>query len=126
MLQGLIDVLRRMVAEMAAAELFGALGGLKGAGGVLGAIGNFFTPKADGGPVSSGMPYMVGERGPELFIPNANGSIVPNGGGGITINQQIVAHPGTNAADLHAVMIAGKNAAIAEIEQRRRNSRGRR
>ncbi len=25
---------------------------------------------------------MVGERGPELFVPSSNGSIVPNGGGG--------------------------------------------
>jgi len=34
--------------------------------------------RADGGPVQSGTPYMVGERGPELFVPNSNGSIVPN------------------------------------------------
>ena len=31
-----------------------------------------------GGPVSSGAPYMVGERGPELFVPNRSGIIVPN------------------------------------------------
>lgn len=37
------------------------------------------TPRAHGGPVSSGMPYIVGERGPELFVPAASGSIVPNG-----------------------------------------------
>jgi hypothetical protein len=35
--------------------------------------------KARGGPVFSGQPYMVGERGPELFMPNRSGSIVPNG-----------------------------------------------
>ena len=34
--------------------------------------------KARGGPVFSGQPYMVGERGPELFMPNRSGSIVPN------------------------------------------------
>jgi hypothetical protein len=37
--------------------------------------------RAAGGPVSSGSPYMVGERGPELFVPGSGGSIVPNGGG---------------------------------------------
>lgn len=34
--------------------------------------------KADGGPVESGGAYMVGERGPELFVPRSAGAIVPN------------------------------------------------
>jgi TP901 family phage tail tape measure protein len=41
--------------------------------------------RANGGPVSSGQTYMVGERGPELFVPGRSGTIVPNdqmGGGG--------------------------------------------
>lgn len=38
------------------------------------------SPRAAGGPVDAGMPYMVGERGPELFIPSSSGSISPNGG----------------------------------------------
>ena len=39
---------------------------------------------ANGGPVKSGSPYIIGERGPELFVPRSNGRIVPNGrfGGG--------------------------------------------
>mgnify|MGYP003108396414 FL=1 len=40
----------------------------------LGGIGE----RALGGSVSSGRPYMVGERGPELFVPGAQGNIVPN------------------------------------------------
>ena len=35
--------------------------------------------RAIGGPVSMGSPYIVGERGPELFVPRTNGNIVPNG-----------------------------------------------
>ena len=35
--------------------------------------------KAVGGPVFSNTPYIVGERGPELFMPNRSGSIIPNG-----------------------------------------------
>jgi hypothetical protein len=35
--------------------------------------------RAAGGPVTGGLPYVVGERGPELFVPGASGSIVPNG-----------------------------------------------
>jgi len=41
---------------------------------------------AAGGPVAAGSAYMVGERGPELFVPGANGAIVPNGAGGATVN----------------------------------------
>jgi phage-related minor tail protein len=49
-------------------------------------------PQAEGGPVSGGLPYMVGERGPELFVPQRSGAIVPTHqlagmmGGGQTIN----------------------------------------
>ena len=41
--------------------------------------------------VNAGQPYMVGERGREMFVPNSNGSIVPNNklGGGVTVNQTI-------------------------------------
>lgn len=34
--------------------------------------------RADGGPVTGGQPYIVGERGPELFVPTGNGQIVSN------------------------------------------------
>ena len=40
---------------------------------------------AHGGPVSAGEPYIVGERGAELFVPSAAGAIVPNGSGGSNI-----------------------------------------
>ena len=67
----------------------------------FGAITNFFnpsstdaaTPKAMGGPVQRNSAYMAGERGPELFVPNSSGSIIPNNkmrsGGGIVLNQTI-------------------------------------
>jgi hypothetical protein len=38
--------------------------------------------RANGGLVSGGTSYVVGERGPELFVPNTSGTIIPNGGGG--------------------------------------------
>ena len=34
--------------------------------------------KATGGPVSNKTPYIVGEKGPELFVPNTDGTIIPN------------------------------------------------
>jgi hypothetical protein len=34
--------------------------------------------RASGGPVSADTPYVVGENGPEVFMPNKSGSIIPN------------------------------------------------
>lgn len=45
---------------------------------VLGFLKDFAGFRAAGGPVSSGSSYVVGERGPELFVPTRNGVIVPN------------------------------------------------
>jgi len=42
-------------------------------GGGFGIMG-----RATGGPVASRTPYIIGERGPELFVPNSSGTIVPN------------------------------------------------
>ena len=38
--------------------------------------------RAMGGAVSPGQPYLVGERGPEMFVPTSAGSIAANGSGG--------------------------------------------
>jgi phage-related protein len=46
--------------------------------------------RALGGPVAAGQPYMVGENGPEMFVPYNSGKIIPNGKVGgtssITVN----------------------------------------
>ena len=58
----------------------------------------FFPKKAGGGTVQQGQPTLVGERGPELFVPNSSGSIknnadtkqmVGSGGGGVAITQNL-------------------------------------
>jgi len=57
---------------------------VSGIGSVISsAFGGF---RAAGGSVSAGTPYVVGERGAELFVPSSSGTIVPNGGMGSTIN----------------------------------------
>jgi hypothetical protein len=62
--------------------------GMGGPGGLLGSLGSllgglFGAPgKAIGGPVSPGRPYLVGERGPELFVPTASGRIETSRSGG--------------------------------------------
>lgn len=46
--------------------------------------------RALGGPVTSGQPYLVGEQGPEIFMPSNSGTIIPNGqSGGVVVNQTI-------------------------------------
>jgi hypothetical protein len=56
--------------------------------GISGAISSAFGGfRAEGGSVTGGKAYVVGEQGAELFVPSGNGTIVPNGGmGGSTIN----------------------------------------
>jgi len=52
---------------------------LAAAGGFMGLL-NPLAGRATGGAVTGGMPYMVGENGPEVFVPGIDGTIIPNGG----------------------------------------------
>ena len=56
-------------------------------------FGSIFHARASGGSVQKGQPYMVGERGAELFIPNQSGQITQSargtGGGQTTVNFNI-------------------------------------
>ena len=58
-------------------------------GNVASGVSAVFGKRASGGSVDPSKPYMVGEKGPEMFVPNSFGSIVPSGqlagGGGINI-----------------------------------------
>lgn len=89
MLRNFVDMLRRMVAElMARAALMAFLTAVSGGGGPMAAFANLLMGSRErGGPVMSGKPYMVGERGPEMFVPHGAGRIVPNNqlGGGSTM-----------------------------------------
>lgn len=69
-------------------SLFGGGGGLIGS--IAGLIGGV-PGRAIGGPVTGGKPYLVGERGPELFVPTGQGRIEVPGAAGrgpvnITVN----------------------------------------
>ena len=59
--------------------------------------------RAMGGPVSGRKPYLVGEMGPELFVPGMSGAIVPNhafGGGGDTYNITVNMPTGVDGEDV--------------------------
>jgi len=57
--------------------------------------------KAAGGPVGARTPYIVGEKGPEMFVPSSSGSIIPNNrlGGGGTMTVQLVLPDGRMVAE---------------------------
>jgi hypothetical protein len=57
--------------------------------------------RAAGGPVSSNRPYIVGEVGPELFVPSSSGNIVPNSAlGGSVINLTVNAGMGADGTQV--------------------------
>lgn len=91
MLKGFVDTIRRMIAEIAASmiltKFFSWMSDLGGFWGQVGtAAKTALTGRAMGGTVQSSKPYIVGERGPELFVPGSNGSIIPNNKmGGVTV-----------------------------------------
>ena len=79
--------------------------------GSLDAAANFsFGARRRGGHVNAGVPYLVGEKGPEIFRPNNTGSITPNnriGGGSsgprVVVNQNITLGPGADAGAVAAL-----------------------
>jgi len=75
----LLATIGNMLIMYGIAQALGALGG--GAGnpqGIFSFLARGFGFRANGGPVSAGSPYVVGEHGPELFVPGSSGSIVSN------------------------------------------------
>jgi len=85
------------------------------------------TGKAIGGPVQSGQPYMVGERGPEMFVPNQAGSIIPNKkmGGGITVVNNVDARGSGADVDqkIKTAMTATSQQTIMTIQDLMRRGR---
>lgn len=89
-------------------------------------IGSFFKTLpffANGGPITGNQPAIVGERGPELFVPSTSGRIISNsamrsGGGapamgGVTVNYNIAA--GVTRGELVPILEAERKRLKAEI-----------
>ena len=98
--------------------------------------GDAFRGRASGGPVARGSPYIVGERGPEFFVPNSSGMILSNrdsraamsgrGGGGNTIVVHVEGQ--SSEADRRRTgAIVGKSvaASLAAVGQANQDSRRR-
>lgn len=77
-------------------------GGILGIGSLIGSL--FGLPgRATGGPVSPGRPYIVGERGPELFVPTSAGQVNAGSGGGgsrsVNVSIRVVAPEGSSSPE---------------------------
>lgn len=85
-------------------------------GGSSGAVG--ISGFASGGQPPVGVPSLVGERGPELFIPSQSGTIIPNGslssvmGGGTTVN-----YNGAYIANMNAIDTQSASQFLAKNKQ---------
>ena len=84
MVQSIIQDLIKLEIKYEATQMFKSFGFLGGnEGNPVSSIGGFFSqffggPKAAGGPVDGNTPYLIGEQGPEMFVPQGAGTIIPN------------------------------------------------
>ena len=106
--RSIIDGVRQMLVQIAAEYLaaqatnaiLGVIGGAIGlkfpkVGSVLGSA----TRRQAGGPVNAGRSYLVGERGPELFVPSRSGRILANGAMAGAGGQTVVVNMTVNTPD---------------------------
>lgn len=104
-LGGMATVAAGITGIVAGFQQLGKKGG--GAAGTLMGLSNIFIGlgttligggklfRAAGGPVSANSPYIVGEKGPEWFVPSRSGTVLPNGtspGGGHNVNSVVNVH----------------------------------
>jgi hypothetical protein len=127
------EVLQNVARQLARAALeaaifntgpFASTGGGGGFGSGLGGLfkglvgGLFGGFLAEGGPVTPGKAYVVGEKGPEIFTPGRAGAIIPNGGGAGAAASRLVV---TLSPDLEARILdksAHQSVVIAGQSQR--------
>ena len=67
-----------------------------------------------GGPVSAGSPYLVGERGPEYFVPDRAGTVMAHGAGGVSISVPITIN-GSVLSDEHKIARAVGDAMVSRL-----------
>jgi phage-related minor tail protein len=95
-----------------------AVGGVTGVDNID--VGGGWSPamKANGGDVSGGMPYYVGEQGPELFVPQGAGTIMPNKMlGAMSNNQPQVVYNGPYIANMSAIDTQSATQFLAKNKQ---------
>ncbi|NII57307.1 tail tape measure protein [Sphingomonas aerolata] len=115
-----LDAIAGAALKAGMGSLFGGSGG--GLGEALAGLVGGLPGRATGGPVSPGRAYVVGERGPELFVPSSSGRVEVGGGSGgvrevrvaITVNAAAGAAPGVLAQSGRQVARAVRAALAVE------------
>jgi phage-related minor tail protein len=103
-----------------AAQATGVLGSSSGSTGItslLSAVSGL-PGRATGGPVSPGQAYLVGERGPEVFVPTAAGSIANNTGNGGNRTMNVAINLGSSAGADAPAALARSSRQIASALRR--------
>lgn len=95
-------------AALVAAQGFAQINAIKSA--------QYTGPREKGGPVGAGQSYLVGEKGPELFTPNAGGQITPNKamGGEVNVNFNITT---VDAASFDQLLVERRGTIVGLINQ---------
>jgi len=115
LIASVIDELWKLfVVQQIVGLISGAIGGLTGTPSPVKGFGSSvnLAGRARGGSVANNTPYMVGEQGPELFIPGGSGTIIPNrnlssGGGASNINITVDARGASDPAAVRAQVQQG-------------------
>jgi len=89
--------MKLMVIQPIVDAVLGHFGLSSGGSAVSTGVGDAKTGDAGGGTMQAGRPRLVGERGPEIFVPNSGGTLMNNmnsknamgGGGTVVVNQSI-------------------------------------
>ena len=131
------DLIRLSIQYFITQKIFGAIvGAFTPSPTTGGGAGNIMTggttdnQLARGGVATAGRPYLVGEKGAELFVPNRTGRVVPNdqlGGGGVTVVQNINVTTGvqqTVRAEIATLLPQISNAAKAAVADSRMRGGG--
>lgn len=125
MLKAFQGVLNEMASELLKSQVMKLLSSaFTGGGGFFAGIAGALGFRANGGPVSAGRPYIVGERGPELMIPSRSGTVVANHqlGGGLTYAPVVNITGGATEQDraIFSAQLKQQKAEIADLLARRR------
>lgn len=116
-----LDAIAGAALKAGVGSLLGGSGSGGGLGEALAGLVGGLPGRATGGPVSPGRAYVVGERGPELFVPSSSGRVEAGGAGGvrevrvaITVNAAAGAAPGVLAQSGRQVARAVRAALAVE------------
>jgi len=116
-------IIKELYDVLVVQRLVGSFDGAKGTGsGIVGFLGRALTgARADGGAVSRGEPYLVGERGPELFVPSNSGRVSTGTTSAPVVNMTYNFQGGVTQADLAGAlprMVEATKRAVVDNFQR--------